>query len=585
MTEKSKMPSQEQITKWRALAERGDAVAQLNVGLMYLKGQGVEQSDEKAFEWFKKSANGRNEQAQFNVGLMYHKGQGVEQSYEKAFEWYKKSADNGNAQAQLNVGVMYRKGEGVEQSDEKAFEWFKKSADNGNADAQFNVGVMYRKGEVVEQSDEEAFEWFKKSADNGNADAQFNVGVMYRKGEVVEQSDEEAFEWFKKSADNGNADAQFNVGLMYAKGQGVKQSDEEAFEWFKKCAEQGNATAQFIMGLMYNEGRGTGQNYEKAIAYYRQSFNGGLNVQQFELNLSPLAEITKKTHDILKDLEITRKDVDIQTVTHFTSFNVYEEIFNNENGIQPLHMSNVDGCNDPDEGKVLFEQLRAGENTPHIDSYPLITSFCRDTPENLPMWHMYADDAKGVALVLDTYCLLPEEQLDIKNSLVILDSNKEGQHATQTRLFRVFYIKREGLKRKPKNISENLNSETSKDLKILKKLYDLKVEINKIKSKHSNLKKYVYKILIELAHVIKYDDYKYEQEIRLVRFAFKSDIKKTDNPLKSCKYSQRVYMDAPQIAYKKIVTAPKMEERQYRYVKYLADRHDIITEPSKIRYR
>ena len=32
------------------------------------------------------------------------------------------------------------------------------------------------------------------------------------------------------------------------------------------------------------------------------------------------------------------------------------------------------------------------------------------------------------------------------------------------------------------------------------------------------------KLLAELAHIIKYDDYAYEKEIRLVQFAFEDDI-------------------------------------------------------------
>jgi TPR repeat protein len=42
---------------------RNDAPAQYNLGMMYLKGQGVSQSDAKALEWFLKAANNGHAQA------------------------------------------------------------------------------------------------------------------------------------------------------------------------------------------------------------------------------------------------------------------------------------------------------------------------------------------------------------------------------------------------------------------------------------------------------------------------------------------------------------------------------------------
>ena len=74
---------------------------------------------------------------------MYEKGDGVEESYEKAVEWYLKAAEQGLADARNVLGLMYKNGLGVEQSYEKAVEWYLKAAEQGNADAQCNLGWMY----------------------------------------------------------------------------------------------------------------------------------------------------------------------------------------------------------------------------------------------------------------------------------------------------------------------------------------------------------------------------------------------------------------------------------------------------------
>ena len=44
------------LKEWRPLAEQGDAAAQYNLGLMYTKGQGVQQDYVQAYLWFNLAA-------------------------------------------------------------------------------------------------------------------------------------------------------------------------------------------------------------------------------------------------------------------------------------------------------------------------------------------------------------------------------------------------------------------------------------------------------------------------------------------------------------------------------------------------
>ena len=261
--------------KNRALAQEGDCLAQYNLGYMYQYGRGVEQSNEKAVEWYRKAADQGDAAAQNDLGYMYANGQGVEQSNEKAVEWYRKAADQGDAAAQNDLGVMYANGQGVEQSYEKAVEWYRKAADQGNAYAQYSLGYMYKNGQGVEQSYETAVEWYRKAADQGNAYAQYSLGCMYDSGHEVEQSYEKAVEWFRKAADQGHADAQCYLGYMYENGHGVEQSNEKAVEWYRKSADQGNAVAQSNLGGMYQYGHGVEQSNEKAVEWYRKAADQG----------------------------------------------------------------------------------------------------------------------------------------------------------------------------------------------------------------------------------------------------------------------------------------------------------------------
>ena len=65
-----------------------DGLSQYYLGVMYLKGQGVEQDYDQASKWFRESAEKGVPQAQYKLANMYTEGQGVPQDYEFAYIWY-----------------------------------------------------------------------------------------------------------------------------------------------------------------------------------------------------------------------------------------------------------------------------------------------------------------------------------------------------------------------------------------------------------------------------------------------------------------------------------------------------------------
>ena len=75
---------------WQLLAQQGDAEAQYNLGVMYEKGQGVEQNYQQALAWYQKAANQGVAMAQYSLGVMYAKGQGVAQDFQQAKAWWQK---------------------------------------------------------------------------------------------------------------------------------------------------------------------------------------------------------------------------------------------------------------------------------------------------------------------------------------------------------------------------------------------------------------------------------------------------------------------------------------------------------------
>ena len=179
------------FSELKARAEKGDAKAQYNLGLMYEKGQRVTQDYAQAIKWYRKAAGQGYAQAQNNFGEMYRLGQGVTQNYNKAVKWYRKAAKQGYALAQYNLGLMNHHGLGVTQNYykevfdyDKAVNWHTDDGLNdglnqASYDAQFKVESMYKKGRVVNKNYGEAVavKWYRKAAEQGLAKAQYNLGV------------------------------------------------------------------------------------------------------------------------------------------------------------------------------------------------------------------------------------------------------------------------------------------------------------------------------------------------------------------------------------------------------------------------
>ena len=84
----------EDIDLVKELAEKGDAEAQFNLGVVYANGQGVERDEKEAVNWYSKAAEQDHPPAQLFLGLMYANGQGVERDEKEAVKWYSKAAGN-----------------------------------------------------------------------------------------------------------------------------------------------------------------------------------------------------------------------------------------------------------------------------------------------------------------------------------------------------------------------------------------------------------------------------------------------------------------------------------------------------------
>ncbi|RKY26624.1 MAG: hypothetical protein DRP83_03880, partial [Planctomycetota bacterium] len=131
----------------RKAAEQGNADAMVDLGMIYVRGQGVPQDYQEAANWFRKAAKKGNAVAMAMLGAMHSDGQGMPQDYRKAAGWYRKAAEKGSAFAMASLGSLYSLGHGVSQDYREAVKWYHQAAEKGVAHAMFMLGIAYHNGE------------------------------------------------------------------------------------------------------------------------------------------------------------------------------------------------------------------------------------------------------------------------------------------------------------------------------------------------------------------------------------------------------------------------------------------------------
>jgi TPR repeat protein len=110
------------------LAAQGDARAQALIGTIYFaRGDAA-----TAFRLWLPLAERGNAVAQFGVGVLYGRGDGVPQNYPEALRWLRSAAEQGNSSAQQALGFMYEDGTGVPQDHAQAHMWFNLAARSGD---------------------------------------------------------------------------------------------------------------------------------------------------------------------------------------------------------------------------------------------------------------------------------------------------------------------------------------------------------------------------------------------------------------------------------------------------------------------
>jgi hypothetical protein len=108
---------------FKRAVEAGNVDAMVNLGHMYIEAEGVKQDNEKAMQLFRIASDRGDAVAQNNIGaLLLHEDE------KAAFPFYLLAAKQGMTVAEFNVGAMYMNGTAVDKDLHESLRWLKRAA-------------------------------------------------------------------------------------------------------------------------------------------------------------------------------------------------------------------------------------------------------------------------------------------------------------------------------------------------------------------------------------------------------------------------------------------------------------------------
>lgn len=188
-------------------AKRGHAIAMWKLGRMYAEGEGVDEDDTKAFDYFRRIANAH---ADDNPRSMHAS------VYANAF---------------VQLGTYYKTGlaDGtVERDMGQAARMFMHAATYfGDPDAQYQLARLYLNGEGVPRDPEQCVRWLHAAAKKNHVSAQALLGDMLISGVDVHARPIQGLKWLMIAREHaGPAERDWVLSLLHKAHQATSEQEQ-----------------------------------------------------------------------------------------------------------------------------------------------------------------------------------------------------------------------------------------------------------------------------------------------------------------------------------------------------------------------
>ena len=187
-------------------------------------------------------------EAEMLLGQMFQKGEGVEKDPAIAAYWYEKAVNDGLVLAQVQLGKMYYEGDGVEKNYNTAQKWLEKATQQGDYSARQLLENLIQDGSGNYVNISENLQVLIDAANKGNLKAQYTYGNKLLTGSGMNKDLPGAVNWLTKSAENGYIASQKTLGELYGQGLGVEKNYIEAYAWSMAYAGDKHPTRMYMDG-------------------------------------------------------------------------------------------------------------------------------------------------------------------------------------------------------------------------------------------------------------------------------------------------------------------------------------------------
>ncbi len=284
----------EQATDLLQTAEKTDAVAQYLLGICYYI-----KEPQLAFAQFASAASLRYLLANHELGLCFLNGNGVNVNRDSALENFRIAAAGRDKEAQFMVAYCLQRSKTLlsdaKKTETEVVQYLLRAVEKDHPDARFSLGKCYEQGFGVAKDPREAQKHFIAAAKKGHLNAKLCVALAEQKNSEIDlqkalffflnkeqreraalgwsyedlvgsSSESEAFLRYKSAAEKNDFETCFRLGLCYAMGIGVAPSYEMAFKRFS-AARGSIPGAQLYLGLCFANGWGTEVSEKQASKY------------------------------------------------------------------------------------------------------------------------------------------------------------------------------------------------------------------------------------------------------------------------------------------------------------------------------
>jgi TPR repeat protein len=246
-------------------------------GYRYQFGVGVPRNYEYAIYAYEKAADKGDAKALNNLGVMAMRGEGTSVSPGKASSYFKKAALLGSASAHYNLGLLADNG----RNPANAAKEYRIAAEMGHPEAQYRLSTMIESGEVISRDPGEARRLLDMAVARQNKEALARIDGIRTAADVTRYLSTEncqecsdtatagmatrGLDGLAQLADNGDASARYNLAVRRLQGNGANPDVSEAARLFTVAARQGYAPAQRQLAQMYLRGQAVGKS--KVLAH------------------------------------------------------------------------------------------------------------------------------------------------------------------------------------------------------------------------------------------------------------------------------------------------------------------------------